>query len=49
MVVEECSVVSCEVEQLGRELLGGANGPAVPVQLVLLRKVLGTDTVGLKA
>jgi hypothetical protein len=49
MVLEESSIVSCQVEQLDREILGGINGPAVPVQLMLFRKVLGTDTVGLKA
>lgn len=48
VAVEESSVVGCEVEQLDREIIGGVNGPAVAVQLMLFRKVLGTDTVGLK-
>jgi hypothetical protein len=48
LVVEESSVVECEVQQLDRDIIGGVNGPAVPVQVMLFRKVLGTDTVGLK-
>lgn len=50
LVVDECVVTACEVSKLDPEVKGGL-GPTtemVPVQLLVLRSVLGGDTVGLK-
>ena len=51
LVLEECSLHECEAEQLDVEMAGGMAASAsqsIPIQLMLLRRVLGGDTVGVK-
>ena len=40
---------SCPITQIDPELRGGVREETVPVQFHSLRRVLGNDTVGLKA
>ncbi|GIL85982.1 hypothetical protein Vretimale_9023 [Volvox reticuliferus] len=50
LTVEECSLQQCEVSKLDNEMAGGLAPTAetVPVQFLVFRSSLGTDTVGLK-
>lgn len=48
LVVQECSVHQCEVNKLDPEMLGGITSETIPVQLMVFRKTLGNDTVGVK-
>lgn len=46
--LNECSQHQCEVRQLDLEMLGGISAETIPVQLMVLRRSVGKDTVGLK-
>ncbi len=49
LVVDESSVQQCGADQLDPEMAGGVACDSVPVQLLVLRSVVGNDTVGVKA
>ena len=49
LVLEECSLHNCEAQHLDAEMTGGmGQKQSIPVQLMLMRRVLGGDTVGVK-
>jgi hypothetical protein len=52
LVLEEVSVHQCKAHQLDSEMSGGiaaSEAQSIPVQLVLLRRTLGGDTVAVKS
>lgn len=46
--VDECSERQCEVNQLDPEMSGGVTTETIPVQFLMIRRVIGNHTVGVK-
>ncbi|GAX81814.1 hypothetical protein CEUSTIGMA_g9242.t1 [Chlamydomonas eustigma] len=50
LVLEECSIEACQAELLDVEMSGGAGAQkSIPVQLMIIRRSNGGDTVGVKS